>query len=194
MQEKIRTKPLNFRASRSAKQQMAANGVRERRSACIPPICSWFVSIQEAGSERCAKRSIRGPSAARQPGTHEHRPLEYGFRACRCAAPRNDDGLCRFLVESAASGPSPAGLAGIRSGRKVPRARPCAGHPRLPWQARDNVKTWMPGPSPGTGDFLDAGCGANSGVNGLRPVQSAGNTALAEARTRHRDTERAKEL
>jgi hypothetical protein len=25
------------------------------------------------------------------PGIHEHRPLEYGFRAHRCAAPRNDE-------------------------------------------------------------------------------------------------------
>src|SRR6267143_4084868 len=25
-----------------------------------------------------------------RPGTHEHRPLENGFRARRCAAPRND--------------------------------------------------------------------------------------------------------
>src|SRR5881227_3507374 len=34
--------------------------------------------------------SFRGPSAAWEPGTHEHGPLEYGFRARRCAAPRND--------------------------------------------------------------------------------------------------------
>jgi hypothetical protein len=25
-----------------------------------------------------------------EPGTHEHRPLEYGFRVCRFAASRND--------------------------------------------------------------------------------------------------------
>ncbi len=26
-----------------------------------------------------------------RPGTHEHRPLEYGFRDLGCAEPRNDD-------------------------------------------------------------------------------------------------------
>src|SRR5438105_1908549 len=30
-----------------------------------------------------------GRSAARQPGTHEHRPLEYGFRVPTCCRPRN---------------------------------------------------------------------------------------------------------
>src|SRR5258706_10215092 len=32
------------------------------------------------------------PSIARQPGTQERRPLEYGFRVRRDAAPRNDCG------------------------------------------------------------------------------------------------------
>jgi hypothetical protein len=194
MQKKIRTKPLKFRASRSAKQQVAGNGVRERRSACIS---STYVHGSFPFKGRARNVAQNGHSGGRaQRGSPE--PMNTGLwnmDSGLAAAPR--PGMTVDCADSwwkAASGPSPAGLAGIRSGRKVPRARPCAGHPRLPWQARDNVKTWMPGPSPGTGDFLDAGCGANSAVNGLRPVQSAGNTALAEARTRHRDTERAKEL
>src|SRR5262249_8293901 len=42
--------------------------------------------------------SPRGPSEAREPGVHEHRPSSsarpgvHGFRARRFAAPRNDDG------------------------------------------------------------------------------------------------------
>src|SRR5260370_26076550 len=35
--------------------------------------------------------SFRGAAAGCEPGTHEHRSLEYGFRACRFAASRNDD-------------------------------------------------------------------------------------------------------
>jgi hypothetical protein len=98
MQEKIRTKPLKFQDSRSEKQQAAANGVRERRASRISSRYVHGSFPFRAGSELCAKRSFRGPSAARQPGTHEHRPLEYGFRARRCAAPRNDAGLLLTVV------------------------------------------------------------------------------------------------
>src|SRR5260370_16522136 len=38
--------------------------------------------------------SFRGAAAGCEPGTHEHRSLEYGFRACRFAASRNDDEVC----------------------------------------------------------------------------------------------------
>src|ERR1051326_5092631 len=33
---------------------------------------------------------IPGAERATQPGTHEHKPLEYGFRVLGCAKPRND--------------------------------------------------------------------------------------------------------
>jgi uncharacterized OB-fold protein len=35
--------------------------------------------------------SFRGAGFACEPGTHEHGPMEYGFRARRCAAPQNDE-------------------------------------------------------------------------------------------------------
>lgn len=44
-------------------------------------------------------RSFRGAAKGREPGTHEHRPLEYGFRVRRFASPRNDD-----FVQSPAAG------------------------------------------------------------------------------------------
>src|SRR5579863_7944474 len=47
-----------------------------------------------ASSSPCSSgsppQSFRGLSKAKEPGTHEHRPLEYGFRVRRGAAHRND--------------------------------------------------------------------------------------------------------
>src|SRR5258706_259041 len=54
-----------------------------------------------AGPERRDRRGMRvtenphqnchsGAPHSGEPGTHKHRPLEYGFRACRFAASRND--------------------------------------------------------------------------------------------------------
>ena len=34
--------------------------------------------------------SFRGATEGREPGIHEPKALEYGFRVRRCAAPRND--------------------------------------------------------------------------------------------------------
>src|SRR5437016_4796944 len=39
----------------------------------------------------------RAERGSPEPTQHEHRPLEYGFRARRYAAPRNDDMLCLFV-------------------------------------------------------------------------------------------------
>src|SRR5947209_12353984 len=56
------------------------------------PICpALMMPIRRISFIRLStKSSFRGPSGARQPGIHEHRPLGYGFRARRCAPPRND--------------------------------------------------------------------------------------------------------
>src|SRR5207253_1954189 len=39
------------------------------------------------------------PAEGREPGIHEHPPLEYGFRVRRRAPPRNDEFLCKALWE-----------------------------------------------------------------------------------------------
>src|SRR5213078_663426 len=43
-----------------------------------------------AGEGLHTKSRHSGAPRSGEPGTHKHRPLEYGFRARRCAAPRND--------------------------------------------------------------------------------------------------------
>ena len=43
--------------------------------------------------------SFRDAAEGREPGIHEHPPLEYGFRVRRRAPPRNDEFLCKALWE-----------------------------------------------------------------------------------------------
>src|ERR1700731_3633910 len=44
-----------------------------------------------ASLRRPDRRALCSRREGARPGIREHRPLEYGFRAHRCAAPRNDD-------------------------------------------------------------------------------------------------------
>jgi hypothetical protein len=46
--------------------------------------------------------SFRGAAEGREPGIHKLRPLEYGFRVHRYAAPRNDEFLCKAPIEGRA--------------------------------------------------------------------------------------------
>src|ERR1051326_6733220 len=52
--------------------------------------CARLVSCAARAGRTLSNNRHSGIGRRSRPGIHEHKPLEYGFRARRCAAPRND--------------------------------------------------------------------------------------------------------
>ena len=129
----------SIHALRLARDRAAGDGSRNRPSAGSPD------ALQRVG----AARRAAGADAAL---ARYDQPRRSWFGLVAAGDPLGRSGQAGALEQN------PLRL-------NVPRARPCAGHPRLSSQVHACFKAWMTGTSPVTGVF-DAGSGANSAVGG----------------------------
>src|SRR5207237_6456065 len=79
------------------RQQAMAAWLKDKAAPARAPACARWLSASHPTSNLKAEeaglpqRRHSGTTRRVGPGIHEHGPLENGFRARRCAAPRNDD-------------------------------------------------------------------------------------------------------